>query len=184
MWKCLEVGSPLNIKLLAIVLYTKQKYAGKVSYEAPKCLFFLRFLWLYDSKTGRSLVVFHCWSSGSLTLPCTQLHQFDNGGWDTTDVQAISFSCRKMDWGYWRERGRNDNYAVFQTFFFWPPPTWGNYPIWRAYFSNGLKPPTRQNNFKRFLAFFWHEVSCPENFGTIHHMIRVILHRTFLIICK
>ena len=23
-------------------------------------------------------------------------------------------------------------------------PTWGNDPIWRAYFSNGLKPPTRE----------------------------------------
>ena len=23
-------------------------------------------------------------------------------------------------------------------------PTWGRFPIWRAYFSNGLKPPTRK----------------------------------------
>ena len=29
----------------------------------------------------------------------------------------------------------------FQIFIF--TPTWGNDPIWRAYFSNGLKPPTR-----------------------------------------
>ena len=28
----------------------------------------------------------------------------------------------------------------FQIFCF--TPTWGNDPIWRAYFSNGLKPPT------------------------------------------
>ena len=30
----------------------------------------------------------------------------------------------------------------FQTFFIFTP-TWGNDPIWRAYFSIGLKPPTR-----------------------------------------
>ena len=29
-------------------------------------------------------------------------------------------------------------------------PTWGNDPIWRAYFSDGLKPQTR-----RFLLIFW-----------------------------
>ena len=29
-------------------------------------------------------------------------------------------------------------------FLFSPLPTWGNDPIWRAYFSNGLKPPTRK----------------------------------------
>ena len=35
-------------------------------------------------------------------------------------------------------------------------PTWGNDPIWRAYFSNGLKPPTSFSNF------FW-----PDNWGKI-----------------
>ena len=32
--------------------------------------------------------------------------------------------------------------VVSQIFYFQPEP-WGNDPIWRAYFSNGLKPPTR-----------------------------------------
>ena len=32
--------------------------------------------------------------------------------------------------------------VVSNTFYF-HPKSWGNDPIWRAYFSNGLKPPTR-----------------------------------------
>ena len=31
----------------------------------------------------------------------------------------------------------------FQIFFIFTP-IWGRFPIWRAYFSDGLKPPTRQ----------------------------------------
>ena len=28
--------------------------------------------------------------------------------------------------------------------FYFHPENWGNDPIWRAYFSSGLKPPTRK----------------------------------------
>ena len=139
----------------------------------------------YDSKPGRSLVVFHCWSSGSPTLPCTQLHQFDNGGWDTTDVQAISLFCRKMDWGYWRERGRNNNYAVFQTFFILIPPPGEMIQFDEHIFPMGWNHQPNKITSNVFLAFLCrHDISCPENFGTIHHMIRIILYRTFPIICK
>ena len=38
--------------------------------------------------------------------------------------------------------GGNSNIFYFQ------PANWGNDPVWRAYFSNGLKPPTS-------LCFYW-----------------------------
>ena len=42
-------------------------------------------------------------------------------------------------------------------------PTWGNDPVWRAYFSNGLKPPAR---FKLvgFTPFLWKKKFLPRNF--------------------
>ena len=40
-----------------------------------------------------------------------------------------------------------------QIFFYFHPDPWGNDPIWRAYFSNGLKPPTSCSNF--FWADNW-----------------------------
>ena len=36
----------------------------------------------------------------------------------------------------WHSRFGNKKFHFFVT------PTWGNDPIWRAFFSNGLKPPT------------------------------------------
>ena len=46
----------------------------------------------------------------------------------------------------WRRNLVSSSYDIncsrsFQTFFIFTP-TWRNDPIWRAYFSNGLKPPT------------------------------------------
>ena len=63
---------------------------AKEMLEAPKFCFFDS----YDEKPGRSLVVFLCWSSGSPTLPCTQLHTLDRDAGmqgNTLEVQAFSF---------------------------------------------------------------------------------------------
>ena len=42
-------------------------------------------------------------------------------------------------WTKWKQR---ISVVVSNSLYFHPDP-WGNDPIWRAYFSNGLKPPTR-----------------------------------------
>ena len=39
---------------------------------------------------------------------------------------------------------------------FFLTPTWGNDPIWRAYFSKGLKPPTRQPLEQSLESFYNH----------------------------
>ena len=38
----------------------------------------------------------------------------------------------------------HQNWVVATQIFFIFTPTWGNDQIWRAYFSNGLEPPTRK----------------------------------------
>ena len=38
-------------------------------------------------------------------------------------------------------------------------PTWGNDPIWRAYFSNGLKPPTSKDIQSMYFSMF-HTMEC------------------------
>ena len=42
----------------------------------------------------------------------------------------------------------------FQTFFICTP-VWGRFPFWRSYFSNGLKPPTRNSSttYLRLISF-------------------------------
>ena len=44
--------------------------------------------------------------------------------------------------------GIEKHYCWWFQIFFIISPTWGNDPIWRAYFSNGLKPPTRLPGLK------------------------------------
>ncbi len=53
----------------------------------------------------------------------------------------------------------------FQIFFYFHPDTWGNDPIWRAYFSNGLKPPPRKKQKEhRIVMGISEPTNCPLNF--------------------
>ena len=181
MWKCLKVGSHLSIKLLGIMLYTPSKnMLVRYHMKLRSVCFFLRFLWLKNRKVlgGFSLLVF--WFSYIALHSAASIRQRRMG---YNGCPSYQFFLQENGLRILKREREKWQLRCFKPFYF-DPPTWGNDPIWRAYFSNGLKPPTRQNYFKRFLAFLWHDVSCPENFGTIHHMIRVILHRTFPIICK
>jgi len=62
--------------------------------------------------------------------------------------------------------------VAFKYFFIFTP-TWGNDPSWRAYFSDGLKPPTIEKNRKQLLTPVlckpgtgarW---TCPRKSGTL-----------------
>ena len=43
----------------------------------------------------------------------------------------------------------SQNWVVVSNIFF-SIPIWGRFPFWRSYFSDGLKPPTREFRFRRF----------------------------------
>ena len=56
-------------------------------------------------------------------------------------------------WGHAEEPGRScflfSRWWFHSHFFYFHPDPWGNAPIWRAYFSEWLKPPTS------FYSWFW-----------------------------
>ena len=60
-------------------------------------------------------------------------------------------------------------------YFFIFIPIWGNDPIWRAYFSEGLKPPTSDffgQKSPQFLKAHYPKVSCP--YTTIWQLVLVL----------
>ena len=59
--------------------------------------------------------------------------------WGGSEAGKCLAKHDKSHWATWNLGGGNSN-----IFYFHPEP-WGNDPIWRAYFSNGLvQPPTRK----------------------------------------
>ena len=74
--------------------------------------------------------------------------------WDNRNSFQVGSSLQNGWLGGSRKRQKNSQEWVglvtktgwwFHFKYFWNfhPDPWGNDPIWRAYFSNGLKPPTR-----------------------------------------
>ena len=73
-------------------------------------------------------------------------------GPETVPVQASGLPWGLAHW-YRESLGIHGNPSILKTshhlgggnskIFYFHPETWGNDPSWRAYFSNGLKPPTR-----------------------------------------
>ena len=60
--------------------------------------------------------------------------------------------------------------------FYFHPENWGNDPIWRAYFSNGLKPPTSDFILAKFHFFWWYF----EGFeGFVTFVKRCLIHFWF-----
>jgi len=70
--------------------------------------------------------------------------------------------------------------VVVSNIFYFHPENWGRFPIWRAYFSIGLKPPTRfllqicTYTWNLYVLYFWgfnlpkqtkHQAQQPGSFG-------------------
>ena len=82
--------------------------------------------------------------SGICTLPCILALKPVRS---ETDDSPAGKKTKKMDPKKWKDGGGNSNIFYFQ------PEPWGNDPIWRAYFSNGLvQPPTSE---RMVTKFFW-----------------------------
>ena len=75
------------------------------------------------------------------TSSCPQISQARNlrALGDVSDFKGSSYGANRQMLGIW--------VLATQIFFYFHPDPWGNDPIWRSYFSNGLKPPTRNVYF-------------------------------------
>ena len=69
-----------------------------------------------------------CWISGVSNKDVDKNNQRNAR---KTVARNVVRNAQKLTKGWW--------FQIFNLI-----PTWGNDPIWRAYFSKGLKPPTRQ----------------------------------------
>ena len=80
-----------------------------------------------------------------------------------------------------RIRNKNIYCRWFQTFFIFTP-TWGNDPIWRAYFSHGLvQPPTRNGSV--FYVFVGVNFDTELRFEQIRTAISWLLSLEVSVIC-
>ena len=53
-------------------------------------------------------------------------------------------------------KGTTSMWWQLKHFWNFHPEKWGRFPIWRAYFSDGLKPTTNQIPFQKFVIFRFH----------------------------
>ena len=80
-------------------------------------------------------------------------------GMARTPQLEVGWARGMIFWNLWRLVKKT---GWWQLTYFWNfhPEPWGNDPIWPAYFSNGLKPPTRKSlGFRTpFGDLFWGEI--------------------------
>ena len=72
---------------------------------------------------------------------------------------------RKRRWEPWQKtknttKNKHVSRKKLVSFLFIFTPTWGNDPIWRAYFSNGLKPPLTVDPLRTNGSFWCQMLSC------------------------
>ena len=82
----------------------------------------------------------------------------------------------QVAWGWWVDGWLRlpfltlaiyETWVVVSNIFCFHPENWGRFPIWRAYFSKGLKPPTRSLSLPVFQTDFewdWNS-QCPTGIG-------------------
>ena len=104
----------------------------KKTLQSRRCFFqykgwlFLFSLGASKNKTMNTTI----WCLEGSENPTTNPRHFKKGSWGAAHL-SCEIDVRSCFLG-----------GGFKDFYFHPDP-WGNDPIWRAYFSNGLKPPTR-----------------------------------------
>ena len=94
-----------------------------------------------------------CWRLASWRKSTLRLANLRSGFWGSLPVRDI-LSTNQFLWGesiaMIRDVGDDHESLIqlvdagFKYFLYFHPETWGRFPIWRAYFSDGLvQPPTR-----------------------------------------
>ena len=81
---------------------------------------------------------------------------FTFGKFSSTFWSLLEQGCSNYNSGWW-----------FQNFFIFIP-IWGRFPIWRAYFSNGLKPPTSNLLGLSTYKYWVHPTPCNSGWYTIY----------------
>ena len=108
---------------------------------------------------GRCFDLMQCWRRFSATLLAGQ-----GAVWVCGSVgDKISPRFGQIFWVGQKKQWRD----VKLFFHVHPEPWWGNDPIWRAYFSDGLKPPTSRDRWlsHEWFAFFLYK---SEDFWVLH----------------
>jgi len=93
-------------------------------------------------------------SGAGLLRSCSCCHRFQDHQFISSEA-SWSQSIVHMDFGVLDRQKWGPGVTGLNCFFIFIP-IYGNDPIWRAYFSHGLKPPTRkmEESFS-FKHFFW-----------------------------
>ncbi len=106
--------------------------------------YFSRHCFFYCFAGGKTASIIH-------STYAAPLHKVDMLSWG---FPKLSFDVEKNDL-------KSIHMVVVSNIFYFHPEPWGNDPIWRAYFSDGLvQPPTRSSNrstcnLVEHLNLFW-----------------------------